>query len=175
LLTPLRIAICGPGEADPALCALAEAVGLGVAQAGAVVLCGGLGGVMAAACRGARQAEGLTVGILPSTDATTANSDIILPIVTGLGEARNMVLINSADAVIAIGGGWGTLSEIALARRAGLTVIGLQTWEPSGTVPLATPVSEPALAVTHALEAARQRRGSTGSAPCHISVSTDNL
>lgn len=154
---------------------MAEAVGLGLARAGAVVLCGGLGGVMEAACRGALQGGGLTVGLLPSTDAHTANSAIVLPIATGMGEARNTILISSAEAVIAVGGGWGTLAEIALARRAGLTVVGLQSWEPSGAQPLVTAVADPAEAVTQAIAAARQRRGSIGSAVCHIDLSAAPL
>lgn len=175
LLTPLRIVVCGPGQADAPLLALAEAVGLALAQAGAVVLCGGLGGVMEAACRGARQAGGVTVGVLPGSDASAANASVLLPIVTGIGEARNMVLINTAEAIIAVGGGWGTLSEIALARRAGLTVIGLQSWQPSGTVALVEVVAEPGAAVERALAAARQRRGSAGSALYHVDVSAPNL
>lgn len=175
MITPLRIAVCGPSEAESSLQALAEAVGLGLAQAGAIVLCGGLGGVMEAVAHGARQNHGLTVGILPSSDAQTANSAIMLPIATGMGEARNMVLINCAEAVIAIGAGWGTLSEIALARRAGLTVIGLESWSPSGSVPLVEALGTPAEAVARALAAARQRRGSVGSVVYHIGVSASNL
>lgn len=175
LLTPLRIAVCGPGQADTSLLALAEAVGLALAQAGALVLCGGLGGVMEAVCRGARQAGGVTVGILPGHDAAAANASVMLPIVTGLGEARNLVLINSAEAVIAVGGGWGTLSEIALARRAGLTVIGVASWQSSGDTALVEAVAEPEGAVARAIEAARQRRGSVGSAVYHVNVSASNL
>lgn len=175
LLTPLRIAICGPGKADAPLLALAEAVGLGLARAGVIVLCGGLGGVMEAVCRGARQGGGFTIGLLPSTDAQTANSAIMLPIATGLGEARNVVLINSAEAVIAIGGAWGTLSEIALARRAGLVVVGLESWEPSGAVPLVEAAATPQAAVERALAAARHRRGSVGSAEYHIDISTPSV
>lgn len=175
MLTPLRIAVSGSSQADAPLLALAEAVGLALAQAGAVVLCGGLGGVMEAVCRGARQAGGVTVGILPGDDADAANTSVTLPIVTGIGEARNMVLINSAEAVIAIGGGWGTLSEIALARRVGLTVVGLHSWEPSGGVELVEAAADPQAAVDRALAAARQRRGSVGSAVYHISVSAPNL
>lgn len=175
LLTPFRIAVCGPGQADAPLLALAEAVGLALAQAGAVVVCGGLGGVMEAACRGARQAGGITVGLLPGSDADAANPSVLLPIVTGIGEARNMVLINTTEAMIAVGGGWGTLSEIALARRAGLTVVGLGSWQPSGGIALVEPVDEPGAAVERALAAARQRRGRAGSAVYHVNVSASNL
>ena len=154
---------------------MAEAVGFGLARSGAIVLCGGLGGVMEAVCHGARQGGGLTVGLLPSTDAHPANSAVMLPIVTGLGEARNMILIHSAEAVIAIGGGWGTLSEIALARRAGLTVLGLHSWAPSGNQSLVEAVASPEEAVARAVAAARQRRGSVGSAVYHIDISASNL
>jgi uncharacterized protein (TIGR00725 family) len=130
---------------------------------------------MEAACRGARDAGGLTVGLLPSTDAQTANAAVVLPIVTGMGEARNMILIQSAEAVIAIGGGWGTLSEIALARRADLTVVGLQSWAASGDESLVEAVADPEAAVTRAIAAARQRRGSVGSAVYHINISATPL
>ncbi len=153
---PLRIAVCGTGQPDAALAAMAEEVGLRLARSRAVVLCGGLGGVMEAVCRGARQADGLTIGLLPSKDARTANPYVVLPIMTGMGEARNVILVNSAEAVIAIGGGWGTLSEIALARRAGLAVFGLHTWASSGSVSLAEAVDSPEEAVARALTAARQ-------------------
>ena len=130
---------------------------------------------MEAACRGARDAGGLTVGLLPSTDAHTANAAVVLPIVTGMGEARNVILIHSAEAVIAIGGGWGTLSEIALARRAGLTVVGLQSWPPSGDDALVEAAADPDAAVARALAAARQQRGRVGSAVYHIDISASPL
>jgi hypothetical protein len=130
---------------------------------------------MEAVCHGARQGGGLTVGLLPSTDAHTANAAVALPIVTGMGEARNVILIHSAEAVIAIGGGWGTLSEIALARRAGLTVLGLHTWAPSGHESLVETVANPEEAVARAIAAARQRRGSVGSAVYHIDISASSL
>src|SRR3712207_3340897 len=155
---PFRIAVCGTSQPDATLFAQAEEVGLRLARSRAVVLCGGLGGVMEAVCRGARQAGGLTIGLLPSKDAQTANPYVLLPIATGMHEARNVVLINSAEAVIAIGGGWGTLSEIALARRADLAVYGLHTWEPSGAVPLVEAVASPEEAVERGLDAARQKR-----------------
>ncbi|MBK9710347.1 MAG: TIGR00725 family protein [Kouleothrix sp.] len=123
------IAVCGAGQCSPDLAGLAEAVGRGIAQAGATLVCGGLGGVMAAACRGARAAGGITVGILPGADPRAANPDVLVPIATGMGEARNALIVRSADVVIAIGGEYGTLSEIALARKIGRAVIGLRTWE----------------------------------------------
>jgi uncharacterized protein (TIGR00725 family) len=94
-----------------------------------VLVCGGLGGVMEAACRGARSKGGLTVGLLPSDDRGTANGWVQVAIATGLGEARNALIVRSADVVIAIGGGWGTLSEIAFARKAGKPVVGVGSWE----------------------------------------------
>ena len=122
------IAVCGAGRCDTRMAAQAEAVGHGIALAGAVLVCGGLGGVMAAACRGARLAGGLTIGILPGDDPRAANSDVLIPIATGMGQARNVIIVQTADVVIAIGGEYGTLSEIALARKAGRAVIGLGTW-----------------------------------------------
>lgn len=122
------IAVCGASHCDMALDALAEAVGHGIAASGAMLICGGLGGVMAAACRGARAAGGVTIGILPGLDTNAANPDVLIPIATGMGEARNAIIVRSAGAVIAIGGEYGTLSEIALARKIGLAVIGLRTW-----------------------------------------------
>jgi uncharacterized protein (TIGR00725 family) len=123
------IAVCGAGRADAALAALAEETGRRVAEAGAMLVCGGLGGVMAAACRGARAAGGITVGILPGGDTGEANPDVLIPIASGMGEARNLLIVRSADVVIAIGGEYGTLSEIALARKIGRAVIGLHTWD----------------------------------------------
>ena len=107
----------------------AEAVGRGLAERGAVVVCGGLGGVMEGACRGARAAGGRTVGILPGQDRGAANPFVDVAIPTGLGEARNALVVRAADALVAIGGSWGTLSEIALACKAGKRVVGLGTWE----------------------------------------------
>jgi uncharacterized protein (TIGR00725 family) len=122
------IAVCGAGRCDAALATQAELVGRGIALAGAILVCGGLGGVMAAACRGARSAGGLTVGILPGADSSAANPDVLIPIATGMGEARNAIIIHTCAVVIAVGGEYGTLSEIALARKSGRAVIGLGTW-----------------------------------------------
>lgn len=103
-------------------------VGAGLARR-AVVVCGGLGGVMEAACRGAHEHGGTTVGILPGRDRRDANPYVQIAVPTGLGEARNALVVRMADAVIAVGGGFGTLSEIALALRADKPVVGLETWE----------------------------------------------
>ena len=107
---------------------MAEAVGRGLASRGAALVCGGLGGVMEAACRGARSAGGLTVGILPGDDRRSANACVDIPVVTGMGHARNAIVVKTAQAVIAIDGSYGTLSEIALALQNGIAVIGLGTW-----------------------------------------------
>jgi uncharacterized protein (TIGR00725 family) len=107
-------------------------VGRRLAEADAIVLCGGLGGVMEAVSEGAAEAGGTVVGILPGSDRSAGSPHLTLAIATGLGEARNAVLTTAADSVIAIGGGWGTLSEIGLARKKGRPVVGLDTWELNG-------------------------------------------
>ena len=109
--------------------AAADAVGRAIASAGAVLYCGGLGGVMAAAARGARAGGGVTVGILPGFEAREANPFITHPIVTGMDQARNVILVRSCHAIIAVGGEYGTLSEIAVARKLGVPVVGLGTWK----------------------------------------------
>ena len=122
------IAVVGGAQCSRDEAKLAEAVGLELAKRGAILICGGLGGVMAAACKGARSAKGKTVGILPGNAREEANSYVDIPIVTGMGEARNVIVVNTAQAVIAIGGKFGTLSEIACALRNNIPVIGLTTW-----------------------------------------------
>ena len=131
---PPVVAVCGAGTCDAATAALAYAVGQELARAGAVLVCGGLGGVMAAACQGAAESGGMTVGFLPGTSRSDANAWVQLALPTGMGHARNVLIVHAADAVIAIAGAYGTLSEIALARAIGRTVIGLHTWE-LGTAP----------------------------------------
>lgn len=123
------VAVIGPGTCSEQEAAIAEEVGRLLAEAGAVLLTGGRGGVMEAASRGAAQAGGLVIGVLPGEDASEANRWVALPIVTGLGEARNAVLMRTAQAVIAVGGEYGTLSEIAFALKFGRPVIGIQTWQ----------------------------------------------
>jgi uncharacterized protein (TIGR00725 family) len=123
------VAVVGPGDADAEVAATAEAVGRELAGRGAVVVCGGLGGAMEAACRGAKQAGGTTVGILPGGDRREANDHVDVALATGLGEGRNALVVRAADALVAVGGGFGTLSEIALALRAGKAVVGIDTWE----------------------------------------------
>jgi len=134
-MTPY-IAVIGGSSASPEEEARAEAIGVALGQAGATVVSGGLSGVMAAACRGAKSAGALTIGILPGDDRAAANPWIDIAIPTGLGEARNALVVRTADAIVAVGGEYGTLSEIALALRAGKPVVGLGTWgliRPSGS------------------------------------------
>jgi len=123
------VAVCGPSVATEQEAAWAEEVGRRLAEAGAVVVCGGLGGVMDAAARGAAGVGGTVIGILPGETRSGASPHLTVAIPTGMGEARNALIARSADAVIAIGGEWGTLSEIALARKMGKPVVGLATWE----------------------------------------------
>jgi hypothetical protein len=122
------IAVIGNSSCTPEETKLAEAVGELLAQQGVAVICGGLGGVMEAVCRGAKSKGGLTVGILPGQDSSMANPWVDIPVVTGIGEARNVAVVKSAQTVIAIGGSYGTLSEIAYALKSGIPVIGLNTW-----------------------------------------------
>jgi uncharacterized protein (TIGR00725 family) len=124
--------VVGAGDANPDLGAAAELVGQGLAEAGAVIVCGGLGGVMAAACRGARSAGGTTIGLLPGSDRAAANQWVQIAIPTGLGELRNGLIIRAADVVVAVGGEYGTLSEVALALKTRVPVVGLGTWEIGG-------------------------------------------
>jgi uncharacterized protein (TIGR00725 family) len=139
------IAVCGPGDAEAPG---AEEVGRLLARAGAVLVCGGLGGTMEAACRGARSEGGTTVGLLPGEDRAAANAYVSVAIATGLGELRNGLIVRSCDAVIAVGGAYGTLSEIALALRAGKPVIGLGTWDIDGVVAAGSPEEAVALALS---------------------------
>jgi uncharacterized protein (TIGR00725 family) len=122
------IGVIGGSEVAPETAGLAEEVGREIARRGAVLVCGGLGGVMEAACRGASLEGGLTVGILPGEDRRTANPYVRIPIVTGLGYARNVAVVKSAQAIIAIDGSHGTLSEIAHALQSNIPVVGLKTW-----------------------------------------------
>ena len=122
------IAVIGGSQPSSKEAQLAEAVGRELAKQGAVLICGGLGGIMEAACRGASFEGGVTVGILPGNNRDEANPHVQIPIVTGMGYARNIAVVKSAQAVIAIGGNYGTLSEISHALQSGIPVIGLNTW-----------------------------------------------
>ncbi len=128
------IAVIGAGSADKELLTLAEAVGRLIALNGAILVCGGLGGVMEAAARGANTAGGITIGILPGLEKSAANPYINVPVATGLGEMRNAIIVRSSDVLIAIGGGYGTLSEIAFGLKTGKTVIGIGTWDIKGII-----------------------------------------
>ena len=145
------VAVVGAGgDAGAELLAQAEAVGALLARAGAVLVCGGLGGVMEAACRGAHAEGGLTLGILPGDDRGAANAWVSVAVATGLGELRNGLVVRSADAVVAIGGEYGTLSEVALALKAGLRVVGLGSWDIRGVVAAADAEDAVALALAAA-------------------------
>jgi uncharacterized protein (TIGR00725 family) len=153
----IRIAVCGGNEPDESHVPLAEAVGALLADAGAVVVCGGLGGLMEAAARGASARGGVTIGVLPGRDARDANGYITLPLPTGMGEMRNMLVVRFAEAVIAIAGEWGTMSEISFAMKIGRPVVMLQP-----TIGRGLPVdvaASPQDAVQRALAAARDGRG----------------
>lgn len=123
------ISVVGAGECGPELAEIAYRVGRLVAERGAVLVCGGLGGVMDAAAHGAKDAGGTTLGILPWDDRAGSSKFLELSVPTGLGYARNALVVRSGDGVIAVGGGYGTLSEIGLALKMGKPVVGLGTWE----------------------------------------------
>lgn len=118
----------GAGRADDRELELARELGVQLARGGAVILCGGLGGVMEAACGGAHSGRAVTVGLLPGDDRSTANEHVDVAIATGLGELRNALLARACDAMVAVGGEWGTLSEIALALQLGRPVVVLESW-----------------------------------------------
>jgi uncharacterized protein (TIGR00725 family) len=149
------VAVVGGGEAEADACAAAEEIGHELAQRGAVVVCGGLGGVMEAACRGAKRGGGTTVGILPTDDRTDANPWVDVAVATGMGEARNALVVRTVDVVIAVDGEFGTLSEIALALRTGTPVVGVATWELARPGLASDPIvraGSPSEAVARALE-----------------------
>lgn len=150
------VGVIGSSKAEPELLKLAEEVGAEIARNGAAVVCGGLSGVMEAVCRGARREGGLTIGIIPSDDKRDANQYVQIPIVTGMGMGRNVMLVKTADVLIAVGGEFGTLSEIAHALNIGKKVIGLRTWKleraHSRTIPNLVEVDSPKKAVALALE-----------------------
>jgi uncharacterized protein (TIGR00725 family) len=147
------VAVVGPGDATAEETHAADAIGRGLAEGGAILVCGGLGGVMAAACHGAAAVAGVTIGFLPGTDRESANEWVQIALPTGLGELRNGLVIRAADAVVAVGGAYGTLSEIALALRSGVPVIGLKTWDVEGI----EQVTSAAEAVRRALDRATGR------------------
>lgn len=134
-----RIAVIGGSRAGRQALDTALEVGRLIARSGAVVVCGGLGGVMEAASRGAREEGGLVIGILPGGSGADANPWVDIPIATGLGYTRNSLVVMNADAVIAVDGEYGTLSEIAYGLIHGKKVVGLGTWEVKGVTAAATP------------------------------------
>ena len=151
------IAVIGGRQPSPQEAKLAEEVGRELAKQGATLVCGGLGGVMESACKGATSEDGVTIGILPGDSRQAANPYVQIPIVTGIGYARNIAVVKSAQAVIAIGGSYGTLSEISHALQSGIPVIGLNTWslsrnnEQDNSI---IPAQNPAEAVNKALNLA---------------------
>lgn len=149
------IAVIGGSQCTAEEARAAETVGREIAKQGAILVCGGLGGVMEAACRGASAEGGLTIGILPGDNRQTANPHVQVAIVTGIGYARNAVVVKSAQAVVAIGGSYGTLSEIAHALQSGIPVVGLNTWtlgrngqQDSSVIPVQSPEDAASLALS---------------------------
>jgi uncharacterized protein (TIGR00725 family) len=135
----VHVAVIGASDASAEQREQAEAAGRRLAELGAVVVTGGRGGVMEAACKGAKEAGGRTIGILPGDDRAGANEFVDVAIPTGLGQMRNVLVVRASDAVVAIGGAWGTLSEIAFARGAGKPVFGVGSWDlgPDGVIAVA--------------------------------------
>jgi uncharacterized protein (TIGR00725 family) len=159
---PKIIAVIGGGQCNKKEAKLAEEVGRELARRGAVLVCGGLGGIMEAACRGASAEGGTTIGILPGEDSLSANPHVQIAIATGMGYARNIVVAKSARAVIAVGGSYGTLSEIGYALQGGIPVIGLGTWSLSRNGKedrSIIPAQSPAEAVAKAIDLAYPRKG----------------
>lgn len=158
---PVQIAVIGAAEGEVEALRAAEDVGRLLAEAGAIVICGGRGGVMEAASRGASEAGGIAIGVLPGSDPEEANPHVAHVVATGVGQARNLAVVGSGSAVIAVDGHWGTLSEIALARKLGKPVVALRSWalqhrteEDLGIVE----VESPPAAVEAALTAASRSR-----------------
>jgi uncharacterized protein (TIGR00725 family) len=136
------VAVIGAGSCDAPTLELAEEVGRRLAEAGCAVVTGGLGGVMEAASKGASEAGGLVIGILPTGEVVGANSFVAIPIATGMGDARNVIIANTAEAFVAVGGAYGTLSEIAFALKRGKTVVSLGSWTPDDAVKIASTPEE---------------------------------
>jgi uncharacterized protein (TIGR00725 family) len=145
----IQIAVIGVTDCDEATRQTAYRVGKAVAESGAVLLSGGLGGVMEAASQGAHDAGGLVVGVLPTYHRGSGNRHLDVEIVTNLGHARNVVLAHSADALIAVAGGHGTLSEIAIGLKLGKPVIGLNSWSIDGVIAASDPEEAVRLALQH--------------------------
>jgi uncharacterized protein (TIGR00725 family) len=150
------LAVSGPGNASDREYDAARAAGEWAAHNGHVVVCGGLGGVMEAAARGAREAGGTSVGLLPGSSRADANRYLSVVIPTGMGEMRNALLVRSADAVLCIGGSWGTLSELALAVRTGVPVVSLWSWAPPDDGPTVADTLDEALAALETIFVVRR-------------------
>ncbi|GAB2861004.1 TIGR00725 family protein [Actinocorallia aurea] len=160
------VAVIGPGEATPEQVSAAREVGGLLAARGATVVSGGLGGVMAASCRGAVENGGSTLGLLPGRDRTEGNAYLTVSVPTGMGELRNGLVVAAADGIIAIGGGWGTLSEIALAMRTGKPLIAMGSPQliaqgDPHTFPTARTPSEAVTEILHRISALRTKRPTT--------------
>jgi uncharacterized protein (TIGR00725 family) len=156
---PLRITVVGGGRCDTQTASDAERVGAAIARGGGVLISGGLGGVMEAASRGARGAGGTTIGVLPGERAEDANEFVEIPIVTGMGQARNIVNVLSGEALVALTGEGGTLSEIAVALKSDIPIIAVNAWHGIDGVRVA---ETPEQAVDIAMELARARRAQGG-------------
>ena len=146
--TRKRIGVIGGSRAAAEHLELAEKVGRLIAERGAILVCGGLSGVMEAACRGAKQAGGLTMGILPGGNPSEANAFVDIPIATGMGYTRNSLVVMNADALIAVDGSYGTLTEIGYACVHGKRIVGLDSWDVKGIEPVMTPEEAVELALT---------------------------
>jgi len=125
------ISVIGPSDASPEVLRIAEEVGAWVARAGAILVTGGGGGAMEAACRGAKGAGGTTLGLLPGSSRSEGNAFLDVAVPTGMGEMRNVLVVRAADGLVAVGGAFGTLSEIALALKLGKPIVGIGTWAAS--------------------------------------------
>jgi uncharacterized protein (TIGR00725 family) len=143
------VGVIGAGKCSKKIFTLAEEVGKEIAKSGAILVCGGLGGVMEGAAKGAKEAKGITIGILPGVSKEEANPYIDIPIITGIGEGRNLIVIRSSDAIIALPGKYGTLCELSFAVKLEKPVVGISTWDISERI---TKSNDPAEAVKLALE-----------------------
>ena len=158
----MYVAVVGPGpDASRRDCERAREVGRLLAERGSCVLTGGLSGVMAAAAEGCSQAGGISIGLLPGTDRETASPHLTIALPTGLGELRNGLLVRSADGIVAVGGSWGTLSEVALAHRLGVPVVTLNGWSVGDAAGVAVPMTtalSPLAAVERVVELIEHQR-----------------
>ncbi len=159
---PIRLAVIGGRQTSARLAEAAETIGREIARRGGVLVCGGMTGVMEAAARGAAAAGGVVVGILPTATAEEGNPHVTIPVPTSMGEARNVLIVRTAEAIIAVGGGYGTLSEIGHALNLGVPVIGVETWratrEGDREVDPIRRTEDPLTAVEWAWAAAQSRR-----------------